>query len=697
MDRQLRRQHQARTGAGAAAAGAVAAVAGPRAGVGTDADVEVVPGARQRLEAAKQQAWQAKQEAETQPLRPLAEQFRLPPGAGGGGVGFLSMHETFSNEGWPCAPPGQAARGGRRGYGEEGKGQRAEGAIVNMDDDDDQEDGKMPAPATGAATAAAAAAVAGPPLAPIFKQQGKRAPPPTNERCVGGDPKKRGRPDPQAAGAFSVFDVNALSEDQQLELAVQMSLNAPQPAGGAPPPPPKPDGPEPPPSMSSASAAAASASTSSRVTRRSGASPATGGGGGPGGLAGLGWGARRIPIEGVEDETEGREAKRPREADGGGKGKEQLAVRRRPPQPPRVAATGKSRPPEVIMLSDDEAEAEAEADAGSESQQQPPTPSSSQQQEQQQQQPPTPRFHFRKEGATEEGQEGAGWGKGKAQGGEEEAEEAGTWVSAAAQQPEQRRTRSSRGEGLALKTDYPPSIAMVDLCGTSPRAGAAASASANDDDEVAIVEPGGGRGAGGWGPSRAAAAGKGKERREPTEEEEAALISFESCLTFMLDEAAKLSDPLMQGGAAAAAAVAEQGKGQGQKGPNFYQFTSEEALRDVALRLVKDELLSDEILNRALDLLAHLPQAADCVLFNTFWYEKLKDGLQDEARAWLKRALRHRDPLKLRLVLAPINIANAHWVLVFVDLDRATVQVGTRAWGHAPSDSFLSYVRWIDA
>ena len=117
-----------------------------------------------------------------------------------------------------------------------------------------------------------------------------------------------------------------------------------------------------------------------------------------------------------------------------------------------------------------------------------------------------------------------------------------------------------------------------------------------------------------------------------------------------------------------------------------YQF-SEEQLKDVMLRLCQDVVLSDEVLNRALDMLAKAEVARNVILFNTFWYTKIKDGLYDEARQWLKRALGERDRKKLRLVCVPINISNVHWVLVFADLDRKTVQEWDPASAEYPMDT----------
>lgn len=115
-----------------------------------------------------------------------------------------------------------------------------------------------------------------------------------------------------------------------------------------------------------------------------------------------------------------------------------------------------------------------------------------------------------------------------------------------------------------------------------------------------------------------------------------------------------------------------------------YQFT-EDGLRDVMTRLLSDEVLSDEVLNRALDMLAKQPQSHQLVLFNTFWYEKIKEGKYNDAKAWLARALNGRPAGGLRLICVPINISNAHWVLVFADLERNTVQ----EWDPASKDSPL--------
>lgn len=228
---------------------------------------------------------------------------------------------------------------------------------------------------------------------------------------------------------------------------------------------------------------------------------------------------------------------------------------------------------------------------------------------------------------------------------------------------------------------------------------------------------------------------RGREREAEEAREEAA-ISMESCLTFLLEGAEQeafvaarhflgdhggvqgkkegardrneeMGESMLGGGALAALADERMGRrtrpgalsslspvtgplagGGGSKiggKGKHYQFT-EEGLQDVILRLLRDEMLSDEVLNRALDMMAHTPVAEAAVLLNTFWYEKIKEGKYVEAKAWLERALGGRSKASLRLVCVPINIANAHWVLVFADLVRNTVQEWDPASATGPLD-----------
>jgi hypothetical protein len=75
--------------------------------------------------------------------------------------------------------------------------------------------------------------------------------------------------------------------------------------------------------------------------------------------------------------------------------------------------------------------------------------------------------------------------------------------------------------------------------------------------------------------------------------------------------------------------------------PVQYQFT-ESQLRDLVLRVLNDEILHDETLNRALEMLARCEQSQAVLLLNTFWYEKVKSRSFDEAKAWCNRALQGR-------------------------------------------------------
>ncbi len=644
------------------------------ANAATGSSEDFLAAGQRRRAAAAAKALEAKQRAKggEQPERP-SWPVNMLPGMGGGGVGFGSFQEHSDGDGRRRRGPVEdeagataaAAAGGGGGDGaaaqggnpeEEGKWQRAvEGGVVDVDAEEEQDAHKKPAAPAPASVAAPAADK----WASLF-----------TERRISGE--KRQHPDanpPVATGIFGYDDdeEEAKKHKAEMELATQLSLQDQQQRPPMPMPPPPPErkpakpftGPVRPPSMSAAAAA------SSRGARSSGTSPATGGGGGPGGLSG---GARRIPIHFVSDSD--RAKKRPRQEQGPPQYYEPAIGPPRPPPEPQesggaAAARGgkapKSKPKkqeEVIELSGDEAEAEAEEEAEEEE--------------------ASPRqFIWRKQPATAAAQEEpAGGGKMAAprprqQQQQQEDEDEGDCVQV---QLRRRGTRSGRaGAPLPLTAGIAASAASaaaaVDLSDGSPRGGLQVV-----DDEVAILEPTGAVGSRtrGKGPAGAGArAGKAAAAREPTDEEVEAMVAFESCMSFMLQQAAELSDPLMAHGAG----QQQQQQAPGQPPPNFFQFTSEEALKDVALRLLKDELLSDEILNRAIDLLAHLPQARDCVLFNTFWYEKLKDGRYDEAGQWLRRALRGRDANSLRLVLVPVNVSNAHWVLVFVDLVQATVQV----------------------
>jgi hypothetical protein len=69
-----------------------------------------------------------------------------------------------------------------------------------------------------------------------------------------------------------------------------------------------------------------------------------------------------------------------------------------------------------------------------------------------------------------------------------------------------------------------------------------------------------------------------------------------------------------------------------------YQF-SRSALEDMISRLIRDEVLNDEVLNRAVILLSHDDRSKGVLLFNTFWYEKIKDGKAAEAKTWCDKAM----------------------------------------------------------
>lgn len=138
------------------------------------------------------------------------------------------------------------------------------------------------------------------------------------------------------------------------------------------------------------------------------------------------------------------------------------------------------------------------------------------------------------------------------------------------------------------------------------------------DDEMAAPVKVGGR--------RASAGGGGRESTDvqPLAPEEGpsmyggateeAVAYMESCLSYLTADGAQ----------------SDSGR--------HYQF-SRSALEDMISRLIRDEVLNDEVLNRAVILLSHDERSKGVLLFNTFWYEKIKDGKAAEAKTWCDKAM----------------------------------------------------------
>lgn len=129
-----------------------------------------------------------------------------------------------------------------------------------------------------------------------------------------------------------------------------------------------------------------------------------------------------------------------------------------------------------------------------------------------------------------------------------------------------------------------------------------------DDEDDDVMSPNGRRRSGGRG---------GKQAAEANAADEGTGI-IRSCLTYLIEDQERMET----------------------KPP--HQF-SPASLEDMILRLIKDELLNDEVLNRAVDLLSKDERYCKQILFfNTFWYEKIRDGKVDEANQWLRKALGDR-------------------------------------------------------
>ena len=117
--------------------------------------------------------------------------------------------------------------------------------------------------------------------------------------------------------------------------------------------------------------------------------------------------------------------------------------------------------------------------------------------------------------------------------------------------------------------------------------------------------------------------GQRRSGRLQAREEDDEDTLMESCLTFLMESSETQF---------------KEGKGDGSRKSMHYQFTAPQ-LEDLVLRLVDDELLHDEILNRAVDMLAFASKAKGILLLNTFWYEMVKDGRYREAQTWVSKAI----------------------------------------------------------